>query len=199
MKRIFKIALVLIVIILIEICINLGIVYLLSLGETVKVTKNLSKYDDVIGEKAKGNYENKWDMSEEIFPKSINDLEVKDFKMVYYNPWDAQYLSYLVVDYNEEEYNKELERLNKVGIDKYIGYYGVTGFTKYKLLAMEADSYNGFVYAITKDTRVIYVEIIFCNYFMDLDYKKHINEDYLTDGFDASIDNKYKQSMMEAK
>ena len=96
MKRVFKIALVLIVIILIEICINLGIVYLLSLGETVKVTKNLSKYDEVIGDKAKGNYENKWDMSEEIFPKSINDLEVKDFKMVYYNPWDAQYLSYLV-------------------------------------------------------------------------------------------------------
>ena len=121
MKRIFKIALVLIVIILIEICINLGIVYLLSLGETVQVTKNLSKYNEVIGDKAKGNYENKWDMSEEIFPKSINDLDVKDFKMVYYNPWDAQYLSYLVVDYNEEEYNKELERLNKVGIDKYIG------------------------------------------------------------------------------
>lgn len=199
MKRIFKIALVLIVIILIEICINLGIVYLLSLGETVKVTKNLSKYDDVIGDKAKDNYENKWDMSEKIFPKSINDLEVKDFKMVYYNPWDAQYLSYLVVDYNEEEYNKELERLNKVGIDKYIGYYGVTGFTKYKLLAMEADSYNGFVYAITKNNKIVYVEIIFCNYFMDLDYKKYINKDYLPDGFDASIENKYKQSMMEAK
>ena len=171
-----------------------------SFMSKVEINDNINQYNDFIGINAKEEYKNKWNMDETIFPDKITDnMNVIDYKMVYYNPWDAQYLSYLVVDYNEEEYNKELERLNKVGIDKYIGYYGVTGFTKYKLLAMEADPYNGFVYAITKDTRVIYVEIIFCNYFMDLDYKKYINEDYLPDGFDASIDNKYKQSMMEAK
>ena len=99
---------------------------------------------------------------------------------------------------NDVRYSTPINE-TKVEIDKYIGYYGVTGFTKYKLLAMEADSYNGFVYAIAKNNKIVYVEIIFCNYFMDLDYKKYINEDYLPDGFDASIDNKYKQSMMEAK
>ena len=133
-------------------------------------------------------------MSEEIFPKSINELNVKDFKMVYLDAWDNQYLSYLVVDYSKAEYKKEIERLNKYGIKDYIGYYGITGFTNYKLLAMESDSYQGFVYAITDDkSRIIYVEIIFCNYFMDIKYKEHIPNEYLPDGFDATINNSYRK------
>ena len=160
----------------------------------VEITDNIEKYNDVFGDNAKNEYSNKWMNDKDIFPKKINNKdEVKDFKMVYYNPWDAQYLSYLVIDYNEEEYKEEIERLQSVGIGKYEGYYGVTGFTKYELVAMKADSYNGFIYAITdKDKKeIIYVEIIFCNYFMDLDYNKYINKDYLPDGFDATLDNPY--------
>ena len=160
----------------------------------VEITDNIEKYNDVFGDNAKNEYSNKWMNDKDIFPKKINNKDkVKDFKMVYYNPWDAQYLSYLVIDYNEEEYKEEIERLQSVGIGKYEGYYGVTGFTKYELVAMKADSYNGFIYAITdKDKKeIIYVEIIFCNYFMDLDYNKYINKDYLPDGFDATLDNPY--------
>ncbi len=41
----------------------------------------------------------KWGMDETIWPKKItDDMKVADFKMVYYNPWDAQYLGYLVID-----------------------------------------------------------------------------------------------------
>ena len=138
-------------------------------------------------------------MSEDIFPKYITDnMNVLDYKMVYYNPWDAQYLSYMVVDYKKEDYEKEVDRLKEYNSTSYIGYYGVTGFSKYKLLAMEADSYYGFIYAITDgNSKIIYVELIFCNYFYDLEYKKYINTDYLPDGFDATIDNGYEKKMLE--
>ena len=163
-----------------------------------EIITDTSKYQDVIGSKASGKYKDKWGMSEEIFPDSIDDLDVSDFKMIYYDPWDKQYLSYLVVDYKEEEYNKELERLKNYGIENYTGYYGVTGFTNYKLLAMESDSYQGFVYAITDEkSKIIYVEMIFCNYIMDIDYNKEIPSKYLPDGFDAAPNNAYKDKMLK--
>ena len=163
-----------------------------------EITTDASKYQEVIGVNANNNYKDKWGMSEEIFPKSINQLNVKDFKMVYLDAWDKQYLSYLVVDYTEEEYNKEIERLNSYGIEDYTGYYGTTGFTNYKLVAMESDSYQGFVYAITDgNRRIIYVEMIFCNYFMDIKYNEHIPHEYLPDGFDATENNAYRNKMLK--
>ena len=36
---------------------------------------------------------NKWGMDETIWPCEIDDLsDVVNYRMVYYNPWDAQYL-----------------------------------------------------------------------------------------------------------
>lgn len=43
--------------------------------------------------------------------------------------------------------------------------------------------------------RIIYAEQIFCNYFMDLDYKEYIPEEYLLDGFDATTETAYYQKM----
>lgn len=179
--------------------VSLPVISYLTSG--VEETTEKSKYNDVIGKNAKEEYKNKWGFDESIFPSSIKGLDgVKDFKMVYYNPWDAQYLAYLVVDYNSEEYQKEVERLTSYGISEYEGYYGVSGFTNYRLLAMEADDYNGFIYAITDDNnRIIYVEIIFCNYFMDLDYEKYIDTKYLPDGFNAKIDNPYQKLKMKER
>ncbi|MBR5370023.1 MAG: helix-turn-helix transcriptional regulator [Bacilli bacterium] len=158
-------------------------------------TTNLKDYNDVIGPKAKGIYENKWDMSEEIFPKKLNG-KVEYFKMLCDDFWDKQFLSYLVIDYNEEDYNKEIERLEKLGIEEY-NYYGVTGFTNYKLVAMNSDHYNGFIYALTDGkSKVIYVELIFCNYTMDLDYENEMPKEYLPDGFNAKQNNLYEIEMM---
>ncbi len=166
------------------------IIFLISSAydDNYEITTDKSKYNDVIvGEK--------WEVSEDIFPKSIEGLNVLDFKHIYYDPWDANYLAYLVVDYDEQEFNKEVDRLNKYGIKEYKGYYGVTGFTQYELLAMEADSYQGFVYAITDSkSKIIYVELIFCNYFMDIEYEKEIPNSYLPDGFNAKLDNPYQKS-----
>jgi hypothetical protein len=115
-----------------------------------------------------------------------------DFKMVYYNPWDAQYLGYLVVDYSGEDYAKEVERLKNYNSTEYIGYYDVEEEKTYELLAVKADSYNGFVYALTDGKgRIIYAEQIFCNYFMDLDYNKYIPQEYLLDGFNATTESDY--------
>ena len=200
-KNVFKIIAIACGGILVNTLMFLPIVLFLILGiEDQEVIKDTSRYESVIGIKAEGEYESKWGVSEEIFPSSIKDLDVEDFKMVYYDPWDKQFLSYLVVNYDEENYNKEVERLNKYGIENYKGIYGVTGFTKYKLLAMESDEYHGFVYAITDgESKIIYVEIIFCNYYMDINYKKEIPNEYLPDGFDATDNNKYQKEMRNKK
>lgn len=70
----------------------------------------------------------KWGMDESIWPEKITeDMNVADFRMVYYNPWDAQYLGYLVIDYPTKEYDAEVKRLNGYPSTDYIGYYSVKG------------------------------------------------------------------------
>ncbi|MBP3256059.1 MAG: helix-turn-helix transcriptional regulator [Clostridia bacterium] len=182
------------IVIMIYVAMLLGGIFIIGLGFNDKydITTDITKYQEVIGKNAKGQYESKWGVSEEIFPSEISDKNVSDFKMVYYDPWDKQFLSYLVVNYNEKEYEKEVKRLNDYGIEDYVGYYGVTGFENYKLLAMESDPYYGFIYAITDGKeKIIYVEIIFCNNYMDIKYAEQIPNEYLPDNFDAKIDNKY--------
>lgn len=173
----------------------LGMMYLISKDAKVEVNTDIGKYQDYIGENAQEEYQNKWGMDESIFPEKITaKMDVKDYQMVYYNPWDAQYLSYLVVDYDEESFEKETERLREYPSTKYLGYYGAAGFLEeYELLAMYANAYQGFVYALSdKEDTVIYVEIIFCNYMMDIDYKEYIEESYLPIGFDATSENPYR-------
>ena len=137
-------------------------------------------------------------MDESIWPHTIDDVSaVVDYKMVYYNPWDAQYLGYLVMEYSKEDYATEISRLRDYLSTDYIGYYSVMEEETYELLAIYADEYNGFVYALTDGkNRIIYVEEIFCNYYMDLDYNDYIPREYLLDGFDATKDNPYRAKMM---
>lgn len=170
------------------------LLFFVSFFAKVEVYTDIEDYNKYIGENAIEEYKNKWGMDESIFPKEItSSMNVIDYKMVYYNPWDAQFLSYLVVEYDKDNYDNEIERLKSFKSTEYIGNYSVTGFSKYTLLAIYADDYNGFVYAITDDkSKIIYVELIFCNYFYDLEYKNYIDNDYLPDGFDATLDNPYQ-------
>ena len=63
---------------------------------------------------------------------------------------------------------------------------------------MNSDSYYGFIYAIGDGkSKIIYVELIFCNYYMDIKYNEQIPNKYLPDGFDATIDNKYQKKMLK--
>lgn len=135
-----------------------------------------------------------------IFPAQITEhMVVADYKAVYYNPWDPQYLSCLVVEYDENAWKQETERLKKYPSTEYTGYYGVSGFNGYELLAVCADEYYGFVYALgdSGSQRIIYVEILFCNYFLDLDYEDYIPAEYLPDEFDATPDNAYRRERLK--
>lgn len=143
----------------------------------------------------------KWDMDESIWPAHITDsMKVKDYKMVYYNPWDAQYLGYLVVEYTPEAYAEEISRLKAYPSNDYIGIYSVKEEKTHELLAVHADEYHGFVYALAGgEHEIIYAEQIFCYYIMDLDYTQYIPGDYLLDGFDAGSGNAYRKQMMNEK
>lgn len=149
-----------------------------------------------MGDDAKEEYVHKWGMDEGIFPEEISDgMYVDDYKMVYYDLWDAQYLSYLVVDYDRESYGAEVHRLKEYTSTEYLGYFGAEGFAEgYTLLAMEAHPDFGLIYALAgEDNRIIYVELIFCNYFYDIDYQNMVNGEYLPVGFDATKESPYRQ------
>lgn len=169
---------------------------------SVEEYTDVAYYEDYMGENAEEEFVNKWGMDETIFPEEITtDMNVLEYKMVYYNPWDAQYLSYLTVEYDEADYEVEKSRLENYDSTDYIGNYGVTGFAEEdNPIAMYADDYQGFVYAIRtpgRENTITYVELIFCNYYMDLDYTQYIPMEYLPEGFDATSDNEYQKNMME--
>lgn len=159
--------------------------------------RNYSRY---MGENALEEYRNKLDMDESIFPAELTEnIKVRNYKMLYYNPFDQQYLSYLTVTYSPEDYEKEIQRLNAYESTNYKGIYGVTGFNGGEPLAVYADEYHGFVYAInTPDTEntITYCELIFCNYFMDIEYNDFMPIEYLPDGFDATVENPYRKKML---
>ena len=175
----------------------IGIFLAGSVTAKPEVYNDISHYREYMSFGA-GSKWNKWGIDETIWPQEITDnMAVSDFKMVYYDPWDAQYLGYLVVDYSEDDYIEEAERLRAYRSTDYIGYYGAEEEKTYDLLAINADPYNGFVYALTDGkARIIYAEQIFCNYYMDLDYWNYISEEYLLDGFDARRNNPYRKTMM---
>lgn len=179
---------------------TIGLPYMISESAQIEVNDDISRYQDYIGAGALEEYRNKCDMDESIFPVQItDDMNVTDYKMVYYNPWDPQYLSYLVAGYDEISWDAELRRLKDYPSTGYTGYYGVSGFGGYDLLAIYADDSYGFVYALAdhNSQQIIYVEMIFCNYFMDIDYTQYIPNEYLPDGFDAAPDNAYRQEKLQ--
>lgn len=191
------------VLIIIGVLISIAPVMLTGIFLAGSVTAKAEVYDDIshyreymsFGPDSKWN---KWGMDESIWPQQITgNMAVSDFKMVYYDPWDAQFLGYLVVDYSEDDCIAETERLRAYKSTNYIGNYGTEEEKTYDLLAINADPYNGFVYALTDGkNRIIYAEEIFCNYYMDLDYWNYIPEEYLLDGFDARRDNSYRKTIM---
>ena len=175
----------------------LGIVLVLLIGTLIarpEITTDVSKYAELrSGPSAKENYQDRWGMDESIWPEVITEnMDVIDYKMVYYEPWDAQYLGHLVVKYPDSEYKAEVERLKAYKSTEYKGYYDVTGESDYELLAINADPYYGFIYAMAdEDNTIIYAEQVFCDYYMDLKYEKYMPKEYFLDGFDATQNSRY--------
>ena len=90
----------------------------------VEVYDDVSSYENYLAyaDRDGKNKWSKWDMDESIWPRKITDsMKVLDYKMVYYNPWDAQYLGYLAVEYTPEAYAAETARLRAYPSDDYVG------------------------------------------------------------------------------
>lgn len=172
-----------------------------SANQKVKVYEDIANYQNYFGEQVVEEFSYKW-LEDTIFPPEIKQaMNVQEFKAVYYNPWDAQYLSYLTVEYSEEDYEKELARLEQEGMEAYKGYYSVTDEPDgYDIVAMDSHEAYGFVYAMIPEddsTTITYVEIIFANFFLDLDINEYIPEKYILEGFDASEDSPHRDKLME--
>ena len=180
----------------------IGLLLIDSATTKVQVYDDVEKYSEYIGMDCNMEYGKPRTGQFVVFPEKITlQMYVQDFQYVYYNPWDPQYVSYLTVEYKDAEaYAKEMNRLQTIGVEDYEGLYSVTGEPDgYDLVAMDKDSYYGFVYAMVPESgemRITYVGIFFCNYFLDLDIHDYMKEEYLLPGFDATLDNPYEQKMM---
>ena len=184
----------------------LGLLFADTVLQRVKTDTDVAHYNDYIHteltteELSKKGYSVLRGEMIDIWPEHItSDMSVTDYQYTYYNPWDPQYVIYMTADYEAESYEKEIERLTDLGLEDYIGIYTVTGEPEgYDIISMNSDEYNGFTYAMIPEgaednTRITYVTVWFCNYFLDLDVHKYIPDEYLLPGFNAEDDNPYKQ------
>jgi len=171
-------------------------------------TTNIRNYNEYFGDN--GKYRQKYDKyfgnngknNNDIFPKSIPDsAKVENFYYYYYNPFDANIVSYLVYTCSDEAFIEETERLSKLNSSKDYLIYGSTGFN-YPISAVYAND-SGYIYALAdkENNRLIYVEINFRDYLSDINYEKIINKKYLPINFDAkrgnSIQKKKHEEFME--
>jgi len=135
-----------------------------------------------------------------VMPEKI-DAEVTEYQLMYYSPWDPQYIVYMTLDYGDK-YEAEIARLKAIGVDDYQGIYTVTGEPEgFDIVAMDSDDYQGFVYAMIPEdsqgnTKITYCAILFCNYGLDVDVNEYMPARYLLPGFDASDDNPYRKEKM---
>lgn len=175
----------------------IGILLIDSLFTRVEVHKDPAEYGRYIPGFENSEYSCYNSEMFRIFPKAPDSCTgVREFQAAYYDPWDPQYVIYLTSEYDDAGFEEELGRLKSIGIEEYAGIYNVTGEPDgYDIIAMDSDSYYGFVYAMVPENgagEVTYVGIWFCNYFLDLDVEDYLPQKYLLKGFDASKDNPYR-------
>lgn len=135
-----------------------------------------------------------------IWPAEITEeMNVTDYLLIHYCPWDSNYLGYLEVEYDNEGYEAEVERLKAYESTEYVGYYGAGIFKEKELLAMYATS-SSFIYALTDGEGCInYVYLEFPGYAMDIDYEEYIPKDCLPKGLDLSEDNPVRQEVLKQR
>ena len=138
----------------------------------------------------------------DVLPEKIDNVKADEFQLLYYNPWDPQYMIYMTLDYGDK-YDEEMARLRNIGVEEYKDIYSVTDEpVGYDLVAMDSDIYYGFVYAMIPEnaagnTKITYVAVVFCNYAPDVDVKDYIPDKYLLKGLDVSDNSPYRESMMK--
>ena len=181
-----------------------GASFLLS---PIKVTHDTADYNTYIHNVKPAGTENEYSMGTrpmfDVFPQKI-EVPATEFQIMYYNPWDSQYIAYMTLDHGSG-YEAEVARLKKIGVDDYKGIYTVTGEPEgYDIIAMDSDEYFGFVYAMIPEgsagsgnTKITYCCVVFCNYALDVNVHKYMPDKYLLPGFDGSDSNPYRKEKMK--
>ena len=173
----------------------------------IKVTHDTADYNTYIHNVKPAGVSNEYSMGTrpmfDVFPQKI-EVPATEFQIMYYNPWDSQYICYMTLDYGSG-YEAEISRLKKIGVDEYKGIYTVTGEPEgYDIIAMDSDEYFGFVYAMIPEgsaaegnTKITYCCIVFCNYALDVNVHKYMPDKYLLPGFDGSDHSPYRKEKMK--
>lgn len=170
-------------------------------GNERDITQDVSQYELYLGQN--GKYKSNYLGYNDIFPDKLPaSAKVEEFYCEYYNPWDGNYLSYLVYTCPDADYEKECARLDGIKSSDSYNVYGATGFrAPYKLRAVYSDDYRGIIYALSNDAenKLVYVGLEFCNFFTDIDYEDIIEKQYLPIGFDANDGNQTRQDFDSGK
>ena len=167
----------------------------------IKVTNNTADYNTYIHHVMPKGQENEYIMGTwpmfDVFPDKI-EATATEFQIMYYNPWDSQYIAYMTLDHGDK-YGAEIARLKAIGVDDYKGIYTVTGEPEgYDIIAMDSDEYSGFVYAMIPEnasgnTKITYCAVVFHNYALDVDVHKYMPDKYLLPGFDGTDHSPYRK------
>ncbi len=169
------------------------ITYLVDIWVEKDQTSDIHRYEEYLGKD--GLHRQKYLIANQIFPETIpTSAKVETFIYQYDNPWDPNYVVYLVYTCDKNDYAQEVQRLSALEKTKDTLIYGATGFS-YPVVAIQADPYHGYVYALAdeKHQKLMYVEITFCNFFSDIAYQKIIDPSHLPKGFDATNKNDTKK------
>lgn len=173
------------------------ILYKLWMIDSKETINDVSLYEDILGED--GRYKNNLIGYNDIFPQKLPEsAEIETFYYEYYNPWDPNYLGYLVYTCDDSDLQKEFERLHKIKSSANLFIYGATGFP-YELCAAYADEYYGYIYALIdrESNKFIYIDLEFCNFFTNIDYESIIDRRYLPFDFDAASGNASESLRMD--
>ena len=101
--------------------------YSLWMKDSREVVENLAQYEEILGQN--GRYKKNYVEYNDIFPDQLPEsADVETFYYEYYNPWDANYLGYLVYTCDEDDFRTEYDRLHKIKSSALPLIYGATGF-----------------------------------------------------------------------
>ena len=108
----------------------------------VEVT-DINDYDSVLG--VTGTYKYHFGKYNDIFPEQIkNENNVEKFCYIYLNTFDPCYMGYLIMNYDEESFQIEKDRLKNIDSSENHYIYGAKGFLL-DVLAVYANEYYGYI------------------------------------------------------
>ena len=131
------------------------------------------------------------DRMKEIWPESISsNSSIDGYKIVTYYDDATAYTGYMSIEYKEEDYSREVNRLKEIeSVDSYnitdnsgIDGWDVLAIKSFSPEANNGDQLNGLTYALTDgNNQIIFVELEFPRSSPREDYKKIIPSEYLPD------------------